>query len=129
MMPGDNARWLVGIWSGMTAAMAARRALKNTWAMHQPRRTTAVLGARATTRMPRLPAVRPATIQGRRMPHADVVRSLSLPKNGLATIASREPTLVTRASRPGAASVPTRSLTFNARETRSGARNSSEVPV
>ena len=88
-----------------------------------------MLGASATVRMPRLPVARPTAIQGLRMPHREEVRSLSLPKNGLATIASREPTLVTSASRPGAASMPTRSLTFNARETNRGARNSREVPV
>jgi len=86
-------------------------------------------GARATVKIPRLPPAKPAIIQGLRMPHRDDVRSLSLPKNGLATIDSSEPTLVTSASRLGAASIPTRSFTFNASETSSGARNSSEVPV
>jgi hypothetical protein len=111
----------------MTAASAASRALKNTCAAHQPRRTTMMLGARATVKMPRLPPARPATIQG--LPHGEEVRSLSLPKNGLANIDSSEPTLVTSASRLGAALMPTRSLTFNASETSSGARNSREVPV
>jgi hypothetical protein len=113
----------------MTAANAASRALKNTCAVHQPRRTTVTFGARATVKMPRLPPARPATIHGLRMPYVEDVRSLSLPKNGLATIDNSEPTLVTSASRPGAASMPTRSLTFNANETSSGARNSREVPV
>ena len=79
--------------------------------------------------MPTLPPARPTTIQGLRMPHAEVVRSLSLPNSGFATMASNEPMLVTSASRPGAASMPTSSSTFNASETSNGARNSSEVPV
>ena len=56
-----------------------------------------MLGASATTRTPRHPPTRPMTIQGRRMPSGDVVRSLILPKNGLPTIASRAPTPVTSA--------------------------------
>jgi Phage integrase, N-terminal SAM-like domain len=79
--------------------------------------------------VPRLPPARPATIHGLRMPHRADARSLSRPKIGLATIDSSAPTLVTSASRPGAASIPTRSLTFNASDTNSGARNSREVPV
>ena len=50
-----------------------------------------MLGANATTTMPREPPARPPSIQGRRMPIRDEVRSLILPKNGLAKIASREP--------------------------------------
>ena len=65
--------------------------MKNTWAMHQPTSTTATLGATATTRMPREPPVRPMTIQGRRMPSRDDVRSLILPKNGLANIERNAP--------------------------------------
>ena len=56
-----------------------------------------MFGARATVRMPVLPPTSPTTIQGRRMPHRDVVRSLSRPKNGLLTIDSSDPTPVTRA--------------------------------
>ena len=63
------------------------------------------------------------------MPHREVVRSLSLPKNGLATIASREPMLVTSASRLGACVDADEALTFRARETSSGARNSSAAPA
>ena len=37
-----------------------------------------MLGANATMRMPREPPTRPTTIQGRRMPSRDDVRSLSL---------------------------------------------------
>ena len=88
-----------------------------------------MLGATATVRMPRQPPARPTSIQGLRMPHREVVRSLSLPKNGLATIASREPMLVTSASRPGAWSMPTSALTLRARETSSGARSSSAAPA
>ena len=91
--------------------------------MHHPTRTTGVLGANATMRMPREPPARPITIQGRRMPSGDVVRSLSLPKNGLPTMASRAPMPVTTAKLFGACSIPTSELTFNAKVTSSGARN------
>jgi hypothetical protein len=74
-----------------------------------------MLGANATVRMPREPPTRPITIQGRRMPSGDVVRSLSLPKNGFPTIANRAPTPVTTARLLGACSIPTSELTFNAR--------------
>ena len=67
------------------------------------------------------------TIHGRRMPQRDEVRSLSLPKNGLATIASRAPTPATSDRLFGAWSVPTSELTFSARVTSSGARNSRQV--
>jgi len=76
--PETRPRWAVGTWSGSTATIAASRALKNSWAMHQPTRTTGMLGANATMRMPREPPTRPTTIQGRRMPSRDDVRSLSL---------------------------------------------------
>ena len=49
-----------------------------------------MLGANATTRTPREPPTRPMTIHGRRMPSFDEVRSLILPKNGLAKIDSKE---------------------------------------
>ena len=65
--------------------------MKNSWAMHHPRRTTGTLGASATMRTPREPPTRPMTIHGRRMPSRDVVRSLILPKNGLPNMATREP--------------------------------------
>ena len=58
------------------------------------------------------------------MPSRAEVRSLSLPKNGLPTIASRAPTPATSARLFGACAVPTRELTFNANVTSSGARNS-----
>jgi hypothetical protein len=87
------------------------------------------LGANATMRMPRDPPPRPPTIQGRRMPHRDDVRSLSLPKNGLPSIATMEPVPATSARLFGACSIPTSELTFKARETSSGARNTSEVPM
>ena len=61
-----------------------------------------MVGARATVTMPRLPPTRPATIQGLRMPHGEEVRSLSLPKNGFPTMASRAPIPVTRARLLGA---------------------------
>ena len=58
-----------------------------------------------------------------------MVRSLSLPKNGLANIASRAPTPATSARLFGALSVPTSELTFNAKLTSRGARNSRTVPM
>ena len=118
--PETRPRWATGTWSGSTATMAASSALKNSWAMHHPTRTTGMLGASATTRMPREPPARPMTIQGRRMPSRDEVRSLILPKNGLPNMASRAPIPATSARLFGACSIPTSELTFNARVTSSG---------
>ena len=61
-----------------------------------------MLGASATMRMPREPPTRPMIIHGRRMPSREVVRSLILPKNGLAKIASSAPTPATSARLFGA---------------------------
>jgi hypothetical protein len=88
-----------------------------------------MVGANATTRMPRQPPATPMTIQGRRMPHDEEVRSLIRPKNGLLNTATSEPTPATSARLFGARSVPTSELTFNAKVTSSGARNSREVPM
>src|ERR1022692_684756 len=107
--------------------MAASSALKNSWATHHPARTTGMLGANATIKMPREPPASPVIIHGRRMPSGDAVRSLSLPKNGLATIASSAPVPATSARLPGARSIPTSELTFNAKVTSKGAMNSREV--
>ena len=71
-----------------------------------PTRTTAMVGANATMRMPSEPPTRPVSIQGRRMPSREVVRSLSLPKNGFPTIASRAPVPVTTAKLLGAVRSP-----------------------
>jgi hypothetical protein len=109
--------------------MAASSALKNSCAMHHPTTTTGTFGASATTRMPRDPPARPITIQGRRIPHRDEVRSLILPKNGLPTIATRAPTPATTARFAGASSIPTSELTFNAKVTSTGARNTRQVPM
>ncbi len=109
--------------------MAASSALKNNWAMHHPARTTAMLGAKATMRMPREPPASPVIIHGRRMPSGDAVRSLNLPKNGLATIASRAPVPATSARLPGARPIPTSESTFNAKVTSKGARNSRLVLI
>ncbi len=49
-----------------------------------------------------MPPASPTSIQGRRMPHRDVVRSLSRPNSGLLTIDSSDPTPVTRARFLGA---------------------------
>jgi hypothetical protein len=75
-------------------------------------------------RMPSEPPTRPISIQGRRIPSGDEVRSLSLPNSGFPTIANRAPMPVTTARLFGACSIPTRELTFNARVTSRGARNS-----
>ena len=80
-----------------------------------------MLGANATIKMPSEPPTSPVIIHGRRMPSGDVVRSLSLPKNGLATIASRAPVPATSARLPGARPIPTSESTFNARVTSKGA--------
>jgi len=61
------------------------------------------------------------TIQGRRMPSCEAVRSLIFPKNGLAPIDSRAPTPATRDKLAGACLLPTSELTFNARVTSKGA--------
>ncbi len=88
-----------------------------------------MLGANATMRMPTEPPTRPITIQGRRMPNGDDVRSLNLPKNGLLTMARMAPTPATRARPAGARSIPTNELIFNANVTSSGARNTRHVPM
>jgi hypothetical protein len=103
--------------------------LKNTWHVHQPTSTTEMSGAVATTSVPTAPTATPITIQGRLIPARAVVRSLSRPNSGLATMESSDPTPATVARLRGAASMPTRSLTFKANDTSSGARNSSEPPV
>jgi len=72
-------------------------------------------GASATMRMPSEPPTRPMTIQGRRMPSCDEVRSLILPKNGLPSMASRAPVPATSARLSGARSIPTSESTFNPR--------------
>src|SRR5690348_10447015 len=92
--------------------------------MHHPTRTTAMLGARAITRIPDEPASRPMTIHGRRLPHRQDVRSLILPKNGLATIDNSPPTPATSDKLFGARSVPTSEFTLRANVTSRGARNS-----
>ena len=86
-----------------------------------------MLGASATMRMPREPPSRPMTIHGRRMPSGDEVRSLILPKNGLAKMASRAAIPATSARLFGACLIPTSELIFNAKVTSRGARNISEV--
>ena len=52
------------------------------------------------------------------------MRSLILPKNGFPTIANRAPIPVTNARLLGAWSIPTSELTFKAKVTSRGARNS-----
>ena len=104
--------------------MAAISALKNSWAMHHPTRTTGMLGANATMRVPVEPPTSPMTIQGRRMPSRDEVRSLSLPASGLANIDNKEPTPATTAKLPGARSIPTSDSIFNANVTSNGAISS-----
>jgi hypothetical protein len=104
--------------------MDASSALKSNWAIHHPTRTTGMLGANATMRMPTEPPTRPMTIHGRRMPRRDAVRSLIRPKNGLPNNATRAPIPATSARLLGARSIPTSESTFNARVTSSGARNS-----
>ena len=75
------------------------------------------------------PPARPRTIQGRRMPRCDEVRSLILPKNGLPTMDSSPPIEATSARLFGASVMPTSAFTFNASVTRMGARNSRLVLV
>jgi hypothetical protein len=60
-----------------------------------------MLGASATTRMPRQPPARQVTIHGRRMPHRDAVRSLILPNNGLPNIASQDRTIYQKSQSGG----------------------------
>lgn len=86
-------------------------------------------GANAIIRMPREPLSSPITIQGRRMPSRDEVRSLILPKIGLANRANRLPIPVTSPRLLGACSIPTSELTFRANVTSTGARNTRTVPM
>ena len=81
-----------------------------------------MLGANATTRMPRVPPTRPMTIHGRRMPSRDQVRSLILPKNGLPNIDTRAPIPATSPKLFGACWIPTSELTLSGKVTRIGAR-------
>ena len=80
-----------------------------------------MLGANATTSTPKEPPTKPMTIHGRRMPSREEVRSLSLPKNGSPTMATKAPIPVTTAKLLGACSMPTSELTFKAKVTRQGA--------
>lgn len=61
-----------------------------------------MFGAKATMRMPTEPPTAPMNIQGRRIPSCEEVRSLILPKNGLANSATSEPTPATSAKLLGA---------------------------
>src|SRR5437588_10155380 len=97
--------------------------------MHHPSRTTGMFGAKAITRIPAEPPTRPITIQGRRMPRRDDVRSLILPKNGLAIIETKAPTPATSARLFGASLIPTSELIFNGSVTSQGGRNSTLVLV
>jgi hypothetical protein len=81
-----------------------------------------MLGATATSRMPRQPPTRPMTIHGRRIPNRQVVRSLIRPKNGLPNMATSAPIPATSARLVGARSIPTRALIFNGNGTNRGAR-------
>ena len=56
-----------------------------------------------------------------------MVRSLSLPKNGLPTIATRAPTPVTSGETAGAPRDPSSTSTFNASVTSRGAMSTREV--
>ena len=67
--PATMPRCPSGTWSGSTATSAASSALKKTWAMHHPTRTTAMPGARAIVAIPAEPPSSPITIHGRRLPH------------------------------------------------------------
>ena len=113
-------RCSTGTWSGSTATIAASIALKNSCARHQPISTTQTPGAKATTRMPKDPPARPTIIQGRRIPHRDVVRSLNRPKKGFATRATSDPVAATTDRLEAARSVPTRELTLSAKRHQEG---------
>jgi hypothetical protein len=63
------------------------------------------------------------------MPSGDAVRSLILPKNGLANMARNAPTPATSERLVGARSEPTSALTFNDRLTSKGARKRRMVPM
>src|SRR5438132_3791135 len=120
--PETRPRCARATWSGSTAIKAASSALKNSWAIHHPTRTTAMLGANAIIRMPTVPPSRPMTIHGRRMPSRDQVRSLILPKKGLPNIATRAPSPATSARLLGACLIPTSELTLSGKVTSNGAR-------
>jgi hypothetical protein len=83
----------------------------------------------ATTNRPAAPPIRPMTIQGRRIPYREVVRSLILPKNGLPTRASSAPTPSTSDRLAGACALPTNELTLRASVTSTGDNSISQVPM
>ncbi len=62
------------------------------------------------------------------MPNLPAVRSLSLPKNGLANSARKAPTPVTSARLFGAWSLPTSESTFRAKVTSRGASSCKVAP-
>jgi hypothetical protein len=88
-----------------------------------------MLGANATVRTPADPPSNPMIIQGRRIPSREEVRSLNSPKNGLPTMAIREPIPVTSPRLLGGCSMRTRVLIFRANVTSRGARKTTLVPT
>ena len=88
--PDTEPRWATGTWSGQHRHQGREQRVEEQLRdapAHERRRGRS--GATATTRTPSEPPSRPMTIHGRRMPHRHDVRSLSLPKNGLPSMASQ----------------------------------------
>ena len=84
-------RWNLGTWSEMVAMNGARVALAPSCARHQPAVMTGTLCPRAITTKARVITTVPATIQGRRRPNREVVRSESRPNSTLPMTANRAP--------------------------------------
>ena len=103
---------------GSTATMAASSALK---ARAGPDETTAARSTDAVGAVRQ--AVHPAAVP------AATRSALIWPNNGLPTIATSAAIPVTSARPFGARSIPTIELTFNAKVTSTGARNSRQVPM
>jgi hypothetical protein len=75
-----------------------------------------------------VPPSTPTTIHGRRIPNREVVRSLSLPTNGLPISATSDPIPTTRARAPGARRMPTSALILRVNVMDTGAMRTKLVP-
>ena len=86
-----RARWVLETWSEITATKGARVALAPIWAMSQPVATRGTVLSRPIMARPTAMVTMPMTSQGRRRPHAQVVRSEICPKMTLAKSAPSAP--------------------------------------
>ena len=84
--------------------------------------------ATAIVSSPREPEITPPSIQGRRIPNLDVVRSLKRPKNGFAASATKAPTPST-SERPPAAPPGCTCRILRARERTVGVSRAIHTPT